>query len=296
MIAHHQSTEVPGVAWEGTEEFPVLRVENIHASARIALQGAHVMTHEPKGQRPVLWMSRKARGIPGKALRGGIPLCWPWFGPHPTDKNRPAHGFARTTMWRLESAVQNKGEGHVLTFRLPADSGRGAGWTGPVDLSCRVTVGTALEVSLIAGNPSPDPLSVGGALHSYFAVADVTKIRVRGLENRSYVDQLSPEGRRTQMGEIRFSQETDRVYEDPGPLCAVEDPILERRIRIEKSGSRSTVVWNPWTEKASSMADVGAEQFPDFVCVETANALFDVVTIPPGGTHTLSAVIRSEKL
>jgi glucose-6-phosphate 1-epimerase len=159
-----------------------------------------------------------------------------------------------------------------------------------------VAVGATLTLTLKARNDGRAPVTLGGALHSYFAVGDAARARVTGLDGRPYVDQLHPAARPVQKGPVVFQAETDRVYDDPGPACAVEDPAWGRRLVIEKSGSRSTVVWNPWTEKARRLADLGEDQFKDFVCVETANALTDTVTVPAGGVHALQARIRAEIL
>ena len=287
---------VPGLTVEDAGGYPVLALRNDHASARVALQGAHVLDFTPRGQKPVLWMSRRAVFAAGKAVRGGVPVCWPWFGPHPSDASKPAHGFARTAAWSLASAKRTPDGGHEAVFRLPAGAGAAVGWTAPVDLTLTVTVGTALKMLLAARNAGAAPVVLGGALHSYFAVGDVSRARVTGLDGRPYVDQLNPAARTVQAGPVLFAAETDRVYDDPGPACAVEDPAWGRRIVIEKSGSRSTVVWNPWTEKARRMADLGEDQFRDFVCVETANALADVVAVAPGGAHALEALVRTEPL
>lgn len=289
--------EVPGLFLEEAgKDFPLLRVENRHAAARVSLRGAQFLDYRPRGLESVLWVSRRAVFSPGKAVRGGVPLCWPWFGPHPTDPSKPAHGFARTALWTLAAASGTPEGGHEMTFRLPAGAGAAAGWTSPVALELTANVGPVLTLTLTARNAGPAPVALGGALHSYFAVGDVSKIKVTGLEGRPFVDQLDPARRSVQEGPVTFAAETDRVYDDPGPACVIDDPVLARRIVIEKSGSRSTVVWNPWEGKAGRLSDLGADQFRDFVCVETANALADTVVLPPGGVHRLSARLRAEAL
>jgi D-hexose-6-phosphate mutarotase len=282
--------DVEGLAREGS----VLRLENDFAVARVALQGAHVLTYVPRGGEPVLWLSRRAVFAPGKAVRGGVPVCWPWFGPHPTDPSQPAHGFARTAMWTLESSSRTADGGHELVLSLPPGAGAACGWTHPVELRLMITVGPALGLALCSRNNGPAPVVIGGALHSYFSVGDVGKIRILGLEGKPFVDQLAPSEMKSEPVPIGIAGETDRVYDDAGPRCVIEDALLERRLFIEKTGSRSTVVWNPWMEKGRRLADVGEDQVRDFVCVETANALGDVVTLPPGGEHRLGVVIRAE--
>lgn len=284
-------TGVPGLAVKGG----VVEVTNAHAAARISLQGAHVLTYGRTGRPPLLWLSKRAVFAPGKAVRGGVPVCWPWFGPHPTDAAQPAHGFARTAVWSLEDARLEDGA-HKLLFRLPSEAGAAVGWRAAVDLCLEVGVGPVLALALTATNNGTAPVTLGGALHSYIAVGDVTRIRITGLEKRPFIDQLNPAARPVQEGPVVFTAETDRVYDDPGPRCVIEDPVLNRRVTVEKAGSRSTVVWNPWPEKARRMADLGEDQHRDFVCVETANALSDVVTVPAGGVHRLSAVLKESSV
>jgi D-hexose-6-phosphate mutarotase len=283
--------DVEGLAWEGS----VLRLENDLAVARVALQGAQVLTYAPRGGAPVLWLSRRAVFAPGKAVRGGIPVCWPWFGPHPTDPSKPAHGFARTAIWTLEAASRTTDGGHELVLSLPPRAGAACGWTYPVELNLTITIGSALGLALCSRNNGSAPVVIGGALHSYFSVGDVGKIRILGLEGKSFVDQLAPSETKSEPVPIGIAGETDRVYDDPGPQSVIDDELLARRIFIEKTGSRSTVVWNPWLEKGRRLADVGQDQVRDFVCVETANALKNVVTLPPGGEHRLGLVIRAEE-
>jgi glucose-6-phosphate 1-epimerase len=176
------------------------------------------------------------------------------------------------------------------------EAGPAAGWKHSFDLRLAVSVGPVLELALTARNTGDSRMTVGGALHGYFAVSDVRKVRLRGLEGKTFVDPSHPAERRVQQGPVEIGAETDRVYDDPGDRLVLEDPLLGRRIVVEKSGSRSTVVWNPWMEKAKSLSDIGEDQFRDFLCVEPANALGDVVTLAPGEEHRLTASIQAEPM
>lgn len=259
--------------------------------AEVALQGAHVIAYGRAGAPPILWASRLALYAPGKAIRGGIPICWPWFGPHPTDPARPAHGFARNRMWAAVGAAE--GDGVVaLTLRLSDDEVTRALWPHPFTLELTVGVGEALTLELTALNPGAEPITVGGALHSYFSVADVTRTSIIGLEGAAYLDQLTGLTH-TQAGPVTIGAEVDRIYGATAATCTIVDPLLGRTISIAKEGSMTTVVWNPWVEKARRLADFADDEYPAMLCVETANAPGDTVTLAPGGRHTLSATIAA---
>ena len=292
----HAIRGVPGLSAEGGTSSPIVRVENTHAVARVALHGAQVLTYVPRGSNPILWLSPRAVFSPGRAVRGGVPICWPWFGPHPTDETKPNHGFARLSVWALDAAWTTEDGGHKMMFRFPMEAGAAAGWKQSFDLRLTVSVGPVLELALTTRNTGDSPLTVGGALHGYFAVSDIRKVRVSGLEGRAFVDQRNPAERRVQKGPVEIGAETDRVYDDPGNRCVIEDPLLARRIVVEKSGSRSTVLWNPWLEKARAFSDVGEDQYRDFLCVEPAYVLSDVVTLAPGEGHCLTASIHAEPM
>jgi glucose-6-phosphate 1-epimerase len=264
------------------------------SSAEVALHGGHVVTYGADGAPPVLWVSRQALYAPGKPIRGGVPVCWPWFGPHPDDPAKPAHGFARTRMW--QAAASGEADGAVwLRLELRDDEATRALWPHPFVLALTATLGDALELILTMRNAGEAPFTCGGALHSYFTVADVTRARIMGLEGQRYFDQLT--GRdEIQAGPVTVGAEVDRVYYDPGPACAIEDEVLARRITVAKAGSGTTVVWNPWVEKARRLADFGDDEYAGMLCVETALALGDSVVLAPGAEHTLRATIAAQKL
>lgn len=273
---------------------PVARVANRHATASVALHGAHVMAFQPRDQQPVLWVSAKSAFRPGKAIRGGIPVCWPWFADHPTDSTKPAHGFVRAARWSVVGTEVVDDDATRVRLRLADDDATRALWPHRFALELAVTVGRSLDVALAIRNPGDAPFTSGGALHSYFTVGDVTRIAIHGLDGRTYVDKVDRLARKVQQGAVRIDAETDRVYLDTTADCVIDDPGLRRRITVAKAGSRSTVVWNPWRAKAASMADFGDDEYPGMVCVETANAGDDVVSVPAGGQHVLRTTIRVE--
>jgi len=273
---------------------PVAEIANRHAAATVALHGAHVMAFQPHGQRPVLWMSPQSAFRPDKAMRGGIPVCWPWFADHPTDPRKPPHGFVRAAAWEVVATEPGEEGATRIRFRIADDEATCALWPHRFELELVVSVGTALGVDLVICNIGEAPFTSGGALHSYFAVGNVEEVRIHGLEGCAYIDKVDHLARKTQDGAVRIAGETDRVYVDTTSECVIDDPGWHRRIRIAKAGSRSTVVWNPWREKAASMSDVGADAYTGMVCVETANAGDDVVSIPPSGEHVLRTSISVE--
>jgi glucose-6-phosphate 1-epimerase len=256
-----------------------------------------VTAWQPPGQPPVIWMSRESRFAADQPIRGGVPICFPWFGPKAGDASAPAHGFARLKDWALTD-VADQGDSVRLVLTLSSDeSSSVGGWTQPFAAAYQVTIGASLELALTVRNTGKGPLSYEAALHTYFAVANVREIAIRGLEHTYYLDKVEGFARRQQGGEpIRFAGETDRVYLDTMATCVIEDPGTRREIVIEKTGSRTTVVWNPWIEKARAMPDFGDLEWPEMVCVETCNVGPAAITLAPGGTQTMAATIRARKI
>jgi len=275
---------------------PVVSVRNAHAAAAIALQGADVTGFQPHGQEPVLFLSRHAVYASGKAIRGGIPICWPWFGPHPTDPTKPDHGFARTRPWSVLATMAMPDGAARVRLGLTDDAETRALWPYAFALELVVTVGATLEVTLVARNTGHEPFVCGGALHSYFHVGDVTAITIQGLEGTAYVDKVAGDRPKVQQGPVTIAGETDRVYTGTTASCTIVDPTLGRRVTVAKEGSRSTVVWNPWRDKARRLADFGDDEYTEMVCVEVANAGADTVTVPPGGEHRLGTTISAVAL
>ncbi len=273
-------------------------IDNPHATATICLQGAHLVTWRPKEQaEPVVWVSEAARFAPGKSIRGGVPVCWPWFGPHATQGGFPAHGFARTVPWRV-TRTETLGDGAArIAFVLMQNEQTRAQFPHACRLELILTVGASLGAELITTNLDTAPLEIGEALHTYFRIGDIGEAQLHGLDGCVYVDKVDVGARKRQEGAIRFTGETDRVYVDTEARCVIEDPVLRRRILIDKSGSRSTVVWTPWQEKAEKMGDLGPnEGWRRMLCVESGNALDNVVRIAPGEVHALSVSYRAEPL
>lgn len=280
------------VGFEQVGDLVAARVTTPFSTAMIALQGAHVMTWQPTGHEPVIWLSKLAKFAPGKSIRGGVPLCWPWFGPHASNPQFPGHGFARTVPWRL-LATKALPDGRVrLDFELIQNDATRAQWPHESVVRNIITVGQELEVELATTNTGSAPFELGQALHTYFVVGDIRRATVAGLDGCEYVDKVDGGKRKRQTGQVAFTQETDRVYLGTHGCCGILDPAMDRTILITSTGSRSTVVWNPWTEKAEKMGDFGPEGHLGMVCVETANAIDDVVMVDAGETHRMVAQYR----
>jgi len=280
----------------GPGGLPVAEITNPHASATIVLQGGHILAFQPHDQEPVLWVSRFSAYKAGQAIRGGIPVCWPWFGPHPTDPDKPGHGFARVMPWTVQAAQTLAGGATQLQLGLADHADTHILWPHAFELKILVTIGPELQIALITHNAGEQAFVCGAALHSYFRVSQVADVVIHGLEGGIYLDKVDQMRRKTQSGPVTLTSETDRIYLDSTQDCLIDDSGLARRIRIAKQGSRSTVVWNPWAAKAHSMADFGDHEYTEMVCVETANAAEDVVTVPSGGAHHLQAVISVEAI
>jgi glucose-6-phosphate 1-epimerase len=251
-------------------------------TGELYLQGAHVTAWQPAGARPVIFTSSHANFVPAKAIRGGIPIAFPWFGAHPTDPKLPQHGFARTAPWQLDS-VEESADGLALELSLSPDG---------FALTYRVVFGTELHLALSVRNTSSGSVAFEEALHTYFAVSDVELVSVTGLENSSFMDKTEGMQRRPPAGApLSLGKETDRVYLNVPNDLTIIDPGWDRRVMIEKRNAASTIIWNPWPEKAAAMADLGADNWRGMLCVETGNVADNRVQLAPGATHRITTRI-----
>lgn len=275
----------------------VAELGNDAGTARVALHGAHVLEFQPRGARPVLWLSGKSWFCDGKPIRGGIPVCWPWFGAHPTDPSLPSHGFARLWDWQVLGTQAVSPTQTCLRLGLRDSEASRRLWPHAFEAELTVTVGSELQVSLTMRNPGTTPFTVTAALHTYFAVSDVTKVRVLGFDGSPFVDTVNGANRRgVQAGPVTVAGETDLIFPDSSADATIEDAAWQRCVRVRKAGSRSAVVWNPWIAKAKRMPDYGDDEYPGMICVETTNAPGDARTVAPGGEHRLQATLSVEPL
>jgi len=281
---------------EGAGGLAVVEIANSLAVATVALQGAHLLSWIPRGEQHVIWLSRDASFKVGQSVRGGVPVCWPWFGPHATHPTYPAHGFVRTIPWQVCETKTLEDGATFVAFRVSRTDATDVFWPQVSELELGITVGTTLEFDLMTRNTGSQSFTIGDALHTYFAVSDVRNIAIQGLDGCPYIDKLDGDKRKQQSGAVMFNAETDRVYLDTTADCLINDVGMQRRIRIGKRGSRSTVVWNPWIDKAERMGDMGKDGYLNMVCVESTNAADDVVTIAPGDEHHLWVSYQVEPL
>lgn len=270
-------------------------VKGRSTEGHVYLHGAHVTHYRPAGQRPLLFLSERSRFAIGQAIRGGVPVVFPWFGARAGHPAAPDHGFARTREWAVES-VDSVSDGSVaVTLTLEADDATRPTWPHEFRVRHRVVFGERLEMTLEVDNRSGHPFDFEEALHTYLLVGDVAQVSIAGLGGGVYIDKTDDMKRKTlAAGPLRLSGTTDRVFLDTRATCTVTDPVLARRLVIEKTGSTTTVVWNPWHEKARTMADLGDEQWRSMLCVEAANAADDAVHLEGGTRHAMRVVIAAE--
>ena len=279
--------KVPGLHFEaGQGGLTKAVVATPVASGEVYLHGAHVTSWQPAGHGPVLWMSRSSLFQPGKPIRGGVPICFPWFGPNASDASAPAHGFARTAMWEVAEARPTAEGGISMTLQTRIDP-FAVRFTVEFGSVLRMTLATELATGVSASHRFED------ALHTYFSVSDVRNISITGLEQSRYIDKLDGAAEKPATGvAIEFIGETDRVYFDSDSECHLHDPGRKRTIAVSKSGSHSTVVWNPWIAKSARMPDFGDHEWPEMVCIETANVGVNAVELAPKSIHSTTVVIR----
>ena len=284
--------ELPGIARFEDASGGLVRlvITSPAAEAHVFLQGAHIVHFQARGERPLLFTSRESLFAPGKAIRGGVPICFPWFGPRAGEPKAPSHGFARTSEWQIDRLQARPDGGVDVIFQLESNAATRAVWPHEFRARYHIGVGEQLELRLEVTNTSSAPISFEDALHTYLAVADVKEVSIIGLTGTEFVDKVDGGRRKTESSErIQIRGEVDRVYLSTAAACTVEDHGAGRQIRIEKSGSDTTVVWNPWIEKAVALPDLGDDEWPHFVCIETANAADNAVTLRPGESHTTIA-------
>ncbi|EEF78510.1 D-hexose-6-phosphate mutarotase [Methylophaga thiooxydans] len=280
---------------EGPSGMPLIQVATSRASAKVALYGGQMLSFKPAtAEHDLFYLSQKAIYQQGKAIRGGAPLCWPWFGDDPGSLGRQAHGFARNLFWDvLDSQIHDNNV--EITLGLESTATSKQWWPSEFRLRKKIHIGDTLSLSLTTENKGEIPFSISKALHSYFRVGDISQTRVCGLDGIDYLDKTLGFTKQKQAGDIQADKETDRVYLDAPQRVAIIDASLKRRIEIEHNGADNFVVWNPW-DKAAALNDMSAEDYEQFICVETANALANSVIIAPGAAHHMhvSYSINSE--
>jgi glucose-6-phosphate 1-epimerase len=288
----NDSFAIPGyLAFEERHGLPCAVATLAAGSTAVFLHGAHVAEWTPAGQAPVLFLSATSEFEDGKAIRGGVPICFPWFGPRTDGEAGPSHGFARTQAWDFAFAAlvpAADGDRLHLTFTLgPNDLSRSLGFDS-FRAAFEVILGKTLTLRLTVANPGPAELKFEEALHTYFAVGDVRYTTLTGLESATFLDKTDAMQQKTGPATaLRLAGETDRVYPANTATVAIHDEQNARTIHVQKSGSHTTVVWNPWAEVATRITDLPDDAWPGFVCVEIANTGADAITLAPGQSHTM---------
>jgi glucose-6-phosphate 1-epimerase len=308
--------EIAGVTIELHKDLLAVNVENQAASARVFLQGAQLadfqLKHPQQGLTPIIWCSEHCDYSAGNSLRGGIPICWPWFG----DLKRNAqavqdcitaseqavsdHGFVRHMNWQLDDIKQLNDHSTQLNLSLSLATDQYPSWPHATDLTLKITVASSLTVAFKVTNRSQQPVSFASALHSYFSVDNIANTQVSGLDQCRYIDCLNDWQQSSQQGTIEFTAETDRLYylAEKSSTQNLSDPILIHRSKkqatcLQSNGSQSAVVWNPWIDKAKRLSQFSDDDYQTMLCIETANAGDDFVTLAPAQSHCLSATISA---
>nr|WP_320125773.1 D-hexose-6-phosphate mutarotase [uncultured Shewanella sp.] len=264
-----------------------VEVNTALCQARIFLQGAQIDYFQPVGKPPLLWVSSADDYQPGNGIRGGVPVCWPWFGMS-SEANFPQHGFARTRIWALES-VEMRNQLVDLRFSLKISEQDKIYWPHNTEVSVLFTLGDTLSISLVNTNLGDETVTLTQALHTYFPIEDIHQLKASGFSGSKYIE--FAEGPYPQTtDEVRFDRETDRVYTELCPVQLLHTP--QGIIEVSRENSQSAVLWNPWIEKSQRLGRFNPEDYLTMVCLEAANVLEDKVVLAPSETHSLVTHIR----
>lgn len=288
---------IPAVASlvEGRNGLPMVRVATPHATGEMYLHGGHVTSWKPAGHDEVLFVSEDARYEDGKAIRGGVPVCFPWFGALEGHPYAPSHGCVRTRTWRLDSIEAND-DAAVVTMSTESDQDTRRFWPADFLIEHRVTFGAELTMELTVTNTGDGPLTFEEALHTYYRVGHVASVRIEGLAGVRYLDSVDDNREKVQAGDIAFVGETDRIYLDTGAPIELLDGVGARRLRIAAHDARTTVVWNPWIGRAQAFTDMRDDEWREFVCIETCNVTpAAAVTLAPGDQHLMRAIVTIQR-
>jgi glucose-6-phosphate 1-epimerase len=288
---------IPGVAriGEGNGGLPRIQITGAQAEGEMYLHGAQVTSWKPAGSDEVLFLSTKSRWQEGQAIRGGIPICFPWFRGKADNPKAPAHGVVRTRSWKLESVVEDV-RGVVVTMSIESDEQTRRWWPADFRLVHRVVFGSELTLELICTNTGKTNLRFEEALHTYNRVADVGNVRLQGLDAVHFLDNTDSNTEKVQRGDVRIASATDNAFVGTQNDIDLIDPELRRHIRLQKANSLTTVVWNPWREGAARLSDLGDGEWTQFLCVEASNILGESVSLAPGEEHKMAAVLSEAKL
>ncbi len=278
---------------EGKGRLPMIQVSSSKARALISIHAGQVLSFQPAGEPDdLMFLSEKAYYQVGKAIKGGAPICWPWFGSDPEGLGRPGHGFVRNRLWNVVNTEITTNGDLSITLGLADTPETQAIWPHAFSLTQEITIGDTLNLELITRNTGTDPFSITQAFHTYFRVGNIHQATILGLEGHEYIDKVDSSKQKKQVGAVTINAEVDRIYLDVLNKLVIEDIFLKRRIQITSSGNKTAVVWNPWKEIAVEMADLQDTDYQHLLCVETTNAATDVITVTPNNECRLVANYR----
>jgi len=293
----NEKFSMPGVVIfeKRTNNIIDLLVSNRYADARICLYGGQITSFRPINKPDILWMSSNSNFEVGKAIRGGIPICFPWFGPHKTDNKKPQHGFGRLMSWDLtETAVMPNGE-TLIRLQLRSSEATKLFWPYNFIAEIKVIIGKMLKATLKVTNTSSGHFEYTCALHTYYNISDIEAITIDGLGGASYYKHGEPGDFKQDSSLLEIHKSVDRHYHDTEAVCIISDSSFGRKIHVDKSGSRVTTVWNPWMEGSAKMNDMPDDAYKTFVCIEAVNSFDDTVNLKPGESHETSVIIGMEE-
>jgi glucose-6-phosphate 1-epimerase len=278
----------------GKGGLPMIQVKTAKAKALISLHAGQVLSYQPAGAaEDVMFLSEKAYYQDGKAIKGGAPVCWPWFGADPEGKGRPGHGFVRNRGWNMVATEALTNGDIKVTVGLDDIPETQAIWPHSFSLRQEIVIGDTLNLSLITRNTGKEKFTITQAFHTYFKVGDITCAKVTGLAGCDYLDKAGGgNAQKHQTGNVTIDAEVDRIYLNVSNTLTIDDTALNRRIQITSQGSKTAVVWNPWEKIARDMADLEDDDYKRLLCVETTNAADDVREVAPGGECRLVADYR----
>jgi glucose-6-phosphate 1-epimerase len=275
----------------GNGGLAMVRVTGPLATAEIYLHGAHVTSWKPAGAEEVMFLSSRSYWQDGRAIRGGIPICAPWFGEKVDNPKAPSHGFVRTIEWHLDSVTAEDDGTVAVTCSTESDEASRVWWPHEFRMIYRVVIGTSLRLELTMMNTGSGGFELAEALHTYLRVGDSRTVRARGLDGVTYQDKVDGYREKIQAGDLTFDGATDRVYLNTRGAVEVVDPNLRRAIRTEKLNSTTTVVWNPGQAGAEALADLGDDEWKSMVCVEASNVRSATIALGAGHAHTMTAIL-----
>jgi glucose-6-phosphate 1-epimerase len=277
----------------------MLSVTTPTAAATISLHGGQVLSYRPvtndiNCDHDLLFVSHKAFYQNDKAIKGGAPICWPWFGAHAQQKSLPFHGFVRSQSWQVE-ATEYRDNGDVVITLVFRDTEKTRElWPFAFELRQIITIGATLGIKLITHNTGTAAFDLSQAIHTYFSVGDIGQVSVTGLEGKPYLDKVDQFAEKIQSGPVTVGQEVDRIYQQAGTPLEIHDKEYHRNIRITCTGSATAVVWNPWKEISRQSQDLEDDSYRYFICVETANAADNIVTVAAGDAYSLGVKYEIE--